>query len=96
MKNISQGNGVDKDTEFFQDQNNDPVVLVSNSVWKGIGFIGINALILFPAVYFYELLPEAIQLIATPNMVVLIGFTIVVFGYIVAGKIISYFRKKKS
>lgn len=79
----------------FQDQINDPVGLISNSVWRGIGFIGVNALIWVPAVYFYELLPEAVRLVATPNMVVFFGFIIGALVYVIVSKFVRQVSKRK-
>ena len=92
---MNQGKEYPNGKNQFQDQINDPVGLVSNSVWRGIGFIGVNALILVPAVYFYELLPEAVRLVATPNMVVLFGFIIGALVYIIVSKLVRTVSKRK-
>jgi len=92
---LNQGKEYPNGKNQFQDQINDPVGLVSNSVWRGIGFIGVNALILVPAVYFYELLPEAVRLVATPNMVVLFGFIIGALVYIIVSKLVRTVSKRK-
>jgi len=73
----------------------DPISAISSGVQKGIWSLVITAVVLLPIALFYEQIPEAIRLFATPNMLVFLGICIVALAYYLVGKFANYLRKQK-
>jgi uncharacterized membrane-anchored protein len=88
---MSQGNGA----KTSSGSHRDPMSVISDGVWKGIGSLIITAFVLLPVALFYEQLPEEIRLFTTPNMLVLIGFILFGLIYYLISKFASFIGRQK-